>query len=922
MATKYILDPSGNIIKVVPSFKILEGIESLGIPDIRTQEKLVPQTFEEKLDVDKTDYLENVNEGQNVNVSEDKIRFITGTSNLFDSDLNYIVGENKNDPSFNFKSESGESGSQQSFKPFNSFTDKPEDLNMPNVFADEFEILSGMRLRNEEYKDSAKTIGLIFTYLAESILKILTVEGIVFINRGILNLKGQQSRTAERYKLKLGQYDFTDVDIFTDYVFNVLNYPHEQSTALERLDAYFLGVSEWIAPDAVIDLNEIIKDKSNNLNFIDFLSEDKSSSGMLEGFLPLLIASSEILVASLTNTTSLNRVSLLLRKFYQERNWEQNTLYRAKNRNNALDLFTELNYYYFRFIVERIQIGLKLLNKYYYDDSYLQIRQKDSPLNRVSAVRSELQAAFTIGKDSGESYSYSWNNSKSNTENASKPGQTTRIRALPQALMANESFYRSLSLNGKATLDLSEDLLQNFAQTSERRLPSNLVKEIENHLESEYMPFYFHDLRTNELLSFHAFIENISDSFSPEYNSASGFGRIDDVKSYVKTTRNINLTFILAATSESDHDMMWYQINKIVAMVYPQWSDAFDAVKLNQSDQNADFKYPFTQVPTASPLIRLRVGDVIKSNYSRTNLSRLHGIGDREKDKDIETNPKEQNIEKINKISGALKSLRKEYNKELRKPLLERNRDKRKEFRGKIKKLELELKGYRDRDDDGKRIYYLQPGLYRTTSSSVIDAIGLGLAESNRKSIKLEKEVLIKDNFNKSNDFTVVEINEGVYKEKKISVVADISKIRVLNPDPLVKDNKGFLEKTNKIMKPEIGDDSRSNNPITRSYESGMSRGLAGFITNLDVSYNESTWETSRIGSKAPMMVKINIGFSPIHDIPPGLDHNGMLRAPVYNVGRINNEFFGDVHDGNDGHGKGFKDAKEVYNEIKKATKS
>lgn len=315
MATKYILDPSGNIIKVVPSFKILEGIESLGIPDIRTQEKLVPQTFEEKLDVDKTDYLENVNEGQNVNVSEDKIRFITGTSILFDSDLkNYIVGENKNDPSFNFKSESGESGSQQSFKPFNSFTDKPEDLNMPNVFADEFEILSGMRLRNEEYKDSAKTIGLIFTYLAESILKILTVEGIVFINRGILNLKGQQSRTAERYKLKLGQYDFTDVDIFTDYVFNVLNYPHEQSTALERLDAYFLGVSEWIAPDAVIDLNEIIKDKSNNLNFIDFLSEDKSSSGMLEGFLPLLIASSEILVASLTNTTSLNRVSLFAKK--------------------------------------------------------------------------------------------------------------------------------------------------------------------------------------------------------------------------------------------------------------------------------------------------------------------------------------------------------------------------------------------------------------------------------------------------------------------------------------------------------------------------------------------------------------------------------------------------------------------------------
>ena len=107
-----------------------------------------------------------------------------------------------------------------------------------------------------------------------------------------------------------------------------------------------------------------------------------------------------------------------------------------------------------------------------------------------------------------------------------------------------------------------------------------------------------------------------------------------------------------------------------------------------------------------------------------------------------------------------------------------------------------------------------------------------------------------------------------------------------------------------------------SNNPITKSYESGMSRGLAGFITNLDVSYNESTWETSRIGSKAPMLVKINIGFSPIHDVPPGIDHNGMLRAPIYNVGRINNEFFGDPHDGDAGHGMGREKSLQKYNEI------
>ena len=39
------------------------------------------------------------------------------------------------------------------------------------------------------------------------------------------------------------------------------------------------------------------------------------------------------------------------------------------------------------------------------------------------------------------------------------------------------------------------------------------------------------------------------------------------------------------------------------------------------------FIQPFSQIPTASPMIRLRVGDVIKSNYSKFGLARLFGLG-------------------------------------------------------------------------------------------------------------------------------------------------------------------------------------------------------------------------------------------------------------------------------------------------------
>ena len=56
-------------------------------------------------------------------------------------------------------------------------------------------------------------------------------------------------------------------------------------------------------------------------------------------------------------------------------------------------------------------------------------------------------------------------------------------------------------------------------------------------------------------------------------------------------------------------------------MVYPQWSRGFKVTELN-SEENSDkdregFEYPFTQVPTSSPLIRIRLGDVLKSNYTK-----------------------------------------------------------------------------------------------------------------------------------------------------------------------------------------------------------------------------------------------------------------------------------------------------------------
>ena len=98
-------------------------------------------------------------------------------------------------------------------------------------------------------------------------------------------------------------------------------------------------------------------------------------------------------------------------------------------------------------------------------------------------------------------------------------------------------------------------------------------------------------------------------------------------------------------------------------------------------------------------------------------------------------------------------------------------------------------------------------------------------------------------------------------------------------------------------------------NPIMRSFETTAGRGLAGVITslNFDWGLNDTiNWDVENFGMKAPKGCKISIAFTPIHDITPGLDSHGMIRAPVFNVAGATPHPDADVHrDGTTGTGHG-----------------
>ena len=97
-----------------------------------------------------------------------------------------------------------------------------------------------------------------------------------------------------------------------------------------------------------------------------------------------------------------------------------------------------------------------------------------------------------------------------------------------------------------------------------------------------------------------------------------------------------------------------------------------------------------------------------------------------------------------------------------------------------------------------------------------------------------------------------------------------------------------ILQKTQEFFQPD-------KNFIVKAFESTRGRGMAGVITALSFDWGEATWDTTP-GRRAPMWLKVSISFDPIHDLPLGIDHDGMLRSTAYNVGQAAQQVGGDPY--------------------------
>ena len=433
---------------------------------------------------------------------------------------------------------------------------------------------------------------------------------------------------------------------------------------------------------------------------------------------------------------------------------------------------------------------------------------------------------------------------------------------------------------------------------SSPRIDADTAAAFEATLDAEYVPFSFHDIRTNEIVSFHAFLASLTDEYTATYDKAEGYGRVEPVRTYRGTERKVGMSFYVLATSLQDFDEMWVKINKLVTLVYPQYTKG---IELSSSDGAYRFTQPFSQLVGASPLVRIRLGDLLKSNYSRFSLARLFGLGNDgftlNGAKDASTSVDDNDLDRYTR---ALESVMAHPNGETyvvapgTYPYVDGVTGV--GLMGSIVPPLAGLPTYKFAPTFSPQ---LAPSGMLIVKATRIDPTGpTDVASVKAGNARMICEVILNDDpsyrttFSRSLTAAAIEFGSearplqkflgGTYSVPVTALTATRkSRQKIVSRLALGGNNDAFSTEISRFMDPG----GPCPNAVAKSFKDTGGKGLAGFIETIGFDwYDKVTWEVMP-DRTAPKLCKVTLSFSPIHDIAPGIDHFGFNRAPLYPVG-------------------------------------
>ena len=578
-----------------------------------------------------------------------------------------------------------------------------------------------------------------------------------------------------------------------------------------------------------------------------------------------------------------------------------------------------------KFINILVTIGDRMIDR---QGSTLNGSNAEETISLIDAIRGEsiegqpgvVDPAILIAKNRLDEF-----NSRSTMAARNKRS----LLALPNGFVESARLLGTTDSADPASAKTALELNNKLVTIMENRIDAETVKTFEDYLEKDYMPFYFQDLRTNEILSFHAFVGDLNESLNAEYAETEGYGRIGSVPIYKNTKRNIGFSFYVVSTSEEDFDEMWLKINRLAMMLFPQWSEGR---RVNFSGNK--FVQPFSQVPAASPLIRFRIGDLWKANYSKFSIARLFGLSadvNEFKVGDMRNVPSNINEEQISQHVQTINN-RRQNNQFQQNDII---RVRRYPANSSIQLFKVTDNSTSPPQSQTQR--RTNPNTFGVLNGSDLSGQSTSYNHSTTDWLTPgpNTELTVQDVVNDGNNvYLIASVTAGpdggnggarirtlVPRSGNIPAHVDSSQqpngerfiiplpagvinapdiIRrqaiqeVLRSQPSTDPNSDTNGQDNKnIVQQFFSDTGENPNPVMKAFKSTEGRGMAGFIRTMSFDYTQSTWETEVFNGRAPKFLRIQIEFIPIWDVAPGLDHKGAMTAPVWNVGKIVSDYHG-----------------------------
>ena len=170
-------------------------------------------------------------------------------------------------------------------------------------------------------------------------------------------------------------------------------------------------------------------------------------------------------------------------------------------------------------------------------------------------------------------------------------------RALSKPATAHELYSGGMLKRGETRADTSFDKIN---IVSYGQGPGGVDNS------KDLIKFNIRDVRNQKYIVLRAFLTNIQDSISPEWNNYRYVGRPDDVYVYKGTTRSVSFSLKVAAFSRREMIPMWEKINYLVGLNYGSFVDT-------SLYANNDGGYYQGNPGMSSPICELTIGDYLTS---------------------------------------------------------------------------------------------------------------------------------------------------------------------------------------------------------------------------------------------------------------------------------------------------------------------